>query len=102
MHDRLREQMAESYPGAEEWEIAIRARIVADDLRDGERPCDETIEGARAAIVAELFETAESWQLKAEEWGPKEQYVHNRYAVYRQILSILNEHLWEEPRDGQA
>lgn len=73
----------------------IAARIADDRARAKERSNDETLEGARAEIIDEILLAAEHWQLKAEDWGPEEAYVHNRNRVCQQILEVLHEHLWK-------
>ncbi|MBF6422939.1 hypothetical protein IU436_30700 [Nocardia farcinica] len=74
----------------------IKARIAADRAAAEQWPCDETLEGARAEIVGDFLEVAERWQLKAQEWGPEEQFVAYRDMVCQQILDLLSEGLWPE------
>ena len=74
----------------------IRARIDADRARDRELIDQDTIEGARAAIVKQILDIAEHWADKAESYGPEETYVAQRFIVCDEILDILNEHLWDE------
>ncbi|UGT65298.1 hypothetical protein LTT66_18180 [Nocardia gipuzkoensis] len=78
---------------------SIRARIKADEEIDDQRPCDETLEGARAEIVGEILKIAEHWADKAESWGPEESFTALRDIVCQQILDVLNAGLWDD--DGR-
>lgn len=73
----------------------IRARIKADQEMDDRRPCDETLEGARADIVGEILKIAEHWADKAESWGPEESYTAFRDIVCQQVLEVLNDSLYD-------
>jgi hypothetical protein len=77
----------------------VRTRIRADLAYADQFPNDETIQGARAEIVADFLEVAERWRLKAQEWGPEEKFVALREMVCQEVLDILHAHLWDEGED---
>lgn len=74
----------------------ISERIKADRMVDRNRTDQDTIEGARADIVSQILDIAEHWRLKAESWGFEEQYCNLRAYVCEQILTLMDENLWED------
>lgn len=74
----------------------ISARIAADKAYDKSCIDQETLEGGRADIVAQILDIAERWRMKAEDWEFEEQYCNTRASVCEQILTVLHEHLWED------